>query len=160
MNKLNIFQHTIILVLLVIANNVVAGQTYKYAGTVYATPVKHLMPLGNGDGVLIMQSSGIVAISSDPPTIHALFCSGMGLEKPDETTSMEFFCNIKENSKDSFDIRGKESDEKDGELNTGAFDVIGGSGKWAGATGKGTFIRVIQSEEGNKNVFEVEISVP
>ena len=42
----------------------------------------------------------------------------------------------------------------------GAFDVIGGSGKWAGATGNGKFVRVIQSDEGNKNVFEVEITVP
>ena len=28
------------------------------------------------------------------------------------------------------------------------------------AAGKGKFIRVIQSDEGNKNVFEVEITVP
>ncbi|MGH8120676.1 MAG: hypothetical protein ACRESK_08690 [Gammaproteobacteria bacterium] len=160
MSKLNFFKQTLILVLLVITNNVVAGQTSKHTGTVYATPVKNLMPLGNGDGVLLMQSSGIVAMSGDPPTIHAITCAGMGLEKPDESITSEFFCTLKENDKDSFDIKGKSTDQKDGEMDTGEFEVIGGSGKWAGATGKGTFIRVIQSEEGNKNIFEVEITVP
>lgn len=155
MNKLNFFQKTFILVLLVITNSVVAGQTSRYTGTVYATPVKILMPLGNGDGVLIMQSSGIVAMSGDPPTIHAMSCSGMGLQKTDNTTTTDFYCNLKENTDDSFDIRGRAGDETGGE-----FDVIGGSGKWAGATGNGKFVRVIQSEEGNKNVFEVEITVP
>ena len=154
MNKLNFFLQIIIIGLFATAT-ALAGETTKYTGTVYATPVKNLMPLGNGDGVLIMQSSGIVAMSGEPPTIHALTCAGMGLEKPDETTTTDFFCTIKENSDDSFDIKGTASDETGG-----AFDVIGGSGKWAGATGNGKFVRVIQSDEGNKNVFEVEITVP
>jgi len=113
------------------------------------------MPLGNGEGVLIMQSSGIVAMSGEPPTIQALSCSGMGLQKLDESTTTDFYCNLKENTEDSFDIKGTAGNETGGE-----FDVIGGSGKWAGATGKGKFVSVIQSEEGNKNVFEVEITVP
>ena len=113
------------------------------------------MPLGNGDAVVITQSAGIVAMSGEPPTIHAMSCSGMGLQKADESISTQFYCNLKENNDDSFDIKGIAGDETGGE-----FDVIGGSGKWAGATGKGKFTRVIQSEEGNKNVFEVEITVP
>jgi hypothetical protein len=155
MSKLNFFQQVFILGLLSITNSVVAGQTTKYTGTVYATPVKNLMPLGNGDAVVISQSAGIVAMSGEPPTIHALSCSGMGLQKQDESTTTDFYCNLKENSEDSFDIKGNAGNETGGEIN-----VIGGSGKWAGAKGKGKFVRVIQSEEGNKNVFEVEITVP
>ena len=155
MSKSIFVLQTIILVLLFSTSSVFAGQTSKYTGTVYATPVKKLMPLGNGDGVLIIQSAGIVAMSGEPPTIHAMSCSGMGLQKVDETVSTDFYCNLKESEADSFDIKGTSSDETGGE-----FDVIGGSGKWAGATGKGKFVRVIQSEEGNKNVFEVEITVP
>lgn len=155
MSKSDFFQKLFVLVLLVITNSAVAGQTASYTGTVYASPVKSLMPLGNGDGVLIMQSSGIVAMSGEPPTIHAISCSGMGLQKMDNTTTTDFYCNLKENTEDSFDIKGHAGDETGGE-----FDVVGGSGKWAGATGKGKFVRVIQSDEGNKNVFEVEITVP
>ena len=146
---------TLFLVGLTISINVYAEQTSKYTGTVYATPVKSLMPLGNGDGVLIMQSSGIVAMSGDPPTIHALSCSGMGLEKPDETTTTDFYCSLKETPEDSFDVKGT----LDG-VGSGTFDVIGGSGKWAGATGKGEFVRMVESEKNNKSVLQVEITVP
>ena len=154
MNKL-IFILQVTLIGLLVSTNTYAGQTTKYTGTVYATPVKNLMPLGNGDAVVISQSAGIVAMSGDPPSILALSCSGMGLQKIDDSISTDFYCNLKESAEDSFDIKGTAGDETGGE-----FDVIGGSGKWAGASGKGKFIRVIQSEEGNKNVFEVEISVP
>ena len=146
---------TLFLVGLMLSNSVYAGQTSKHTGTVYATPVKYLMPLGNGDGVLIMQSAGIVAMSGEPPTIQALSCAGMGLEKPDATTTTDFYCNLKENSEDSFDIKGTIGGE-----GAGGFDVIGGSGKWAGATGKGEFVRVDESESSKKTVFHVEITVP
>lgn len=155
MSKSTYLLPTLFLVGLTISINVYAGQTSEYTGTVYATPVKNLMPLGNGDGVLIMQSSGIVAMSGDPPTIHALSCSGMGLEKPDETTTTDFYCNLKETPEDSFDIKGTVGGE-----GAGGFDVIGGSGKWAGATGTGEFVRVVESEKGNKTVFQVKITVP
>ena len=155
MSKSTTLLQSIIFILLFINNSVFAGQTSEYTGTVYATPVKHLMPLGNGDGVLIMQSSGIVAMSSSPPTIHALSCVGMGLEKPDESITTDFYCTLKENTEDSFDIKGSVGGE-----GAGGFDVIGGSGKWAGATGRGEFVRVVESEQGNKTVFQVEITVP
>ena len=155
MSKLTFFAQTAMLVLLFLTNNVLAGQTSKYTGTVYATPVKILMPLGNGDGVLLIQSTGIVAMSGEPPTILAMTCSGMGLEKPNESTTTDFYCNIKESEEDSFDIKGTAGDESGGQ-----FVVTGGSGKWAGASGKGQFVRVLQSDAGNKNVFETEITVP
>ena len=150
----NILQ-TLFLAGLILSNGVYAGQTSKYTGTVYSSPVKNLMPLGNGNGVLIMQSSGIVAMSGEPPTLHALSCSGMGLEKPDETTTTDFYCNLRENPEDSFDIKGTVGGE-----GAGSFDVIGGSGKWASATGKGEFVRVDESENSNKTVFHEDITVP
>ncbi len=144
-----------VMLLILISNTVLAGQTAKYTGTVYASPVKSLMPLGNGDGVLITQSAGIVAMSGEPPTMHTITCVGMGLQKTDETITTSFYCNLKESEEDSFDIKGTAKNEEGGE-----FEVIGGSGKWAGATGTGSFVREIQSEKGNKNIFKVEITVP
>ena len=154
MNKSNFFLQIIVIGLFA-TTTVYAGQTSKYTGTVYATPVKNLMPLGNGNAVVISQSASIVAMSGDPPTILALSCSGMGLQKADDSISSDFYCNLKESGEDSFDIKGTADKDTGGE-----FDVIGGSGKWSEATGKGKFVRVIQSDEGNKNVFEVEITVP
>jgi len=142
-----------------LAGNVFAEQTIKYMGTVYASPMKHLMPLGNGDGVLITQAAGIAAMSDAsgmPPAIFAINCAGMGIEKPDETAVSDFYCNLKEDDEDSFDIKGIVASSAE----ENKFDVIGGSGKWKGASGKGAFARVFESEEGNKNVFVVEITTP
>ncbi len=158
MSRYNITQKISLFALLCIATSAFAGETTKYNGTVYATPVKHLMPLGNGDAVLIIELAGIVALSDNPPTLSTLACTGMGLQKADNTTSTDFYCNLKQNDEDSFDFKGNatESDDK----SKGSFDVIGGSGKWANATGKGKFKRTLKTEGGSKSVLEVEITTP
>jgi hypothetical protein len=107
MSTYNIPHNIFLFALLFITSSAFAGQTAKYTGTVYASPVKHLMPLGNGDAVLIIEVAGIVALSGNPPTMGTLTCSGMGIETPDENTTTDFYCNIKENGEDSFDLKGK-----------------------------------------------------
>jgi hypothetical protein len=156
MSTYNIPQKVLLFALLCISTSAFAGETTKYTGTVYATPVKHLMPLGNGDAVLVIELAGIVALSDKPPTLGTLVCTGMGLQKADNTTSTNFYCNIKQNDADSFDFKGNAA-EVDGK-SKGSFDVVGGSGKWAGATGKGKFKRVAESDVGTKTVIEIEIT--
>ncbi len=159
MGTYNIMQKFFIIALLFITTNALAGQTTKYNGTVYATPVKQLMPLGNGNAVLIVELAGIVALSDSPPTLSAMSCSGMGLQKADSSISTDFYCNIKQNDEDSFDLKGIAAESADGE-SSGSFDVVGGSGKWANAKGKGKFNRILKTKSGNKTVLEVEITVP
>jgi len=158
MSTYNISQKALFFALLCISTSAFAGETTKYTGTVYASPVKHLMPLGNGDAVLAIELAGIIALSDNPPTLGTLVCTGMGLQKADSSTSTDFYCNIKQNDEDSFDFKGNAA-EADGK-SKGSFDVIGGSGKWAGATGKGKFKRIMQTDTGTKTVLEVEITVP
>ena len=156
MSTNNILQKASLFALLCISTSAFAGETTKYTGTVYASPVKHLMPLGNGDAVLVIELAGIVALSDNPPTLGTLVCTGMGLQKVDNTTSTDFYCNIKQNDADSFDFKGI-SAEADGK-SKGSFKIVGGSGKWAGATGKGKFKRVSKSDVGTKTVLEIEIT--
>jgi hypothetical protein len=156
MSTYNIPQKVLLFALLCISTSAFAGETTKYTGTVYATPVKHLMPLGNGDAVLVIELAGIVALSDKPPTLGTLVCTGMGLQKADNTTATDFYCNIKQNDADSFDFKGNAA-EADGK-SKGSFDIVGGSGKWAGATGKGKFKRVSESDVGTKTVIEIEIT--
>jgi hypothetical protein len=156
MSTYNIPQKALLFALLCISTSAFAGETTRYTGTVYASPVKHLMPLGNGDAVLVIELAGIVALSDNPPTLGTLVCTGMGLQKVDNTTSTDFYCNIKQNDTDSFDFKGS-SAEADGK-SKGSFKIVGGSGKWAGATGKGKFKRVAESDVGAKSVVEIEIT--
>ncbi len=147
-----------ILFLIFIYSSSLAAETTKYTGTVSGQPVKHLMPLGNGDAVLMIESSGIIALSGNPPTINTMTCSGLGYQNVDNKTTTDFYCNIKENDEDSFDLKGIATEEN-GEAD-GKFDVIGGSGKWKGATGKGKFIRLEKTDAGNKTYLEMEITTP
>ena len=159
MSTYNIPHKVFLFALLFITTSTFAGQTTKYTGTVYATPVKHLMPLGNGDAVLVIEITGIVALSGNPPIVSDLDCSGMGIETPDGTTTTDFYCNIEASDKDSFDLKGKSTETADGQ-SQGSFDVIGGSGKWANATGKGKFNRIQKTDTKSKTALEVEITVP
>ncbi len=159
MKKANILLRPAIAFLVLISCPLHAAETTKYTGTVYASPVKHLMPLGNGDAVLVIELAGIIALSDNPPTLGTLVCTGMGLQKADSSTSTDFYCNIKQNDEDSFDFKGNAAETTDGK-SKGSFDVIGGSGKWANATGKGKFKRLMKTDTGTKTVLEVEITVP
>ncbi len=151
-------QKVFLFALLCISTSVFAGETTKYTGTVYATPVKHLMPLGNGDAVLVIEVSGVIALSDTPPSLGALLCSGMGLQKVDSSVKTDFYCNVKMTDEDSFDLKGVSS-ESEGK-SKGSFAVVGGSGKWANATGKGSFKRLVKSDAGTKTILEVEITTP
>ena len=159
MKKVNILLKPAIVFLVLISCSLYAAETTKYTGTVYARPVKHLMPLGNGDAVLIIEVAGVVALSGNPPSMATLSCSGMGLQKTDSSTSADFYCNMKENEEDSFDFKGKSSETADGK-SQGTFDVVGGSGKWKDATGKGKFVRIEKSGDANKTSFVMDITTP
>jgi len=158
MKQTKLLLKTAIILLAYVSSSLFAAETTKYTGTVFATPVKQLMPLGNGDAVLMIESSGIIALSGNPPTINKITCSGMGYQTVDNKATTDFYCNIKENDENSFDLKGKatEVDSKTG----GSFDVIGGSGKWKGAKGKGKFIRVEKTDTTNKTFIEIEITTP
>ena len=58
-----------------------------------------------------------------------------------------------------FDFKGKSSETADGK-SQGSFDIVGGSGKWKGAIGKGKFVRIEKSGDTNKTSFEMEITIP
>jgi hypothetical protein len=137
-----------------IASTATAAETTKYTGTLYGSPTKHLMPLGNGDGIMLVQSAGVGALSGNPPTLLNVTCSGMGLVDKEGNAKTDFYCNFKESDADSFDIKGVHDDA----AGKGAFDVIGGSGRWDKATGKGRFKKVDSEGNVNKTYFEMEVS--
>ncbi len=114
---------------------VVAAENIKYTGTIYAVSNQALMPMGNGDGVVISQVNGVSAMSGNPPSLFGIRCVGMGIIDEESMANIDVYCTFKENETDSFDLKGT---IKQGQ---GDLKVIGGSGKFSGATGKGTFKR-------------------
>ncbi len=157
MNMKHYFVKAMLASLVLVSGNALADTT-KYNGTIIGTPIKALMPLGNGDGVVLTQFAGIVSLSENPPSLGSINCVGMGLQNVENKTNADFYCNIKQSDADSIDIKGTVKDT--GADSGGKFKVIGGSGKWASASGKGEFVRVEKGETANKTHIKMEIKTP
>lgn len=65
------------------------------------------------------------------------------------------YCTFSANDTDRLDVKGSERPGR-----PGALEVIGGSGKWAGARGTGVFTRVGSEGEHNFFNFEIELTTP
>lgn len=157
MNIQSIFVKAMLASLVLVTGNAFA-ETTKYSGTVIGTPIKALMPLGSGDGVILTQFAGVVSLSDNPPSLNSINCVAMGVQDVENRASADFYCNIKQSDTDSFDLKGTAKEA--GGNNTGKFKVIGGSGKWASATGKGEFVRVEKGAVANKTHIKLEIKTP
>ncbi len=155
MNKITTIWATILSIFILTQSAVVAAENIKYTGTIYATSVQSLMPLGNGDGVVTAEVIGVSAMSGNPPSLFGLACAGMGIEDEEGRGDIDIYCTFKENENDSFDVKGTIKQGK------GKLKVIGGSGKYAGSTGKGTYKRTDQENSGSmgasKGLIEVSI---
>ncbi len=131
-----------------------AADTATYTGSASSSVSKTVLPLGNGASVVMATTHGVAAISTNPPTLLEMNCAGMGLLAADDSHRTDFYCTFKENENDSLDVKG--IDGPDG----GTATVIGGSGKWQGATGEGTFRRVSGTESSSSSTFELKITTP
>ena len=127
-------------------------KTYTGSGRVFGSETS--MTLGNGNIVKMLRSEGIATISTIPPSLLDMKCVGMGLLTTDNQYKGEYYCTLSENDADSLDIQGKE-DTKGGTAN-----VIGGSGKWKGATGGGDFKLVSTNNDLSTFTYKLTITIP
>lgn len=114
-----------------------------------------VLPLANGGGAVHLSNSSVATI--EPSDVGFMFgeCAGLGYAaKESADMSGEGYCTFQEDDENSFDIKAKFG------AGGGEVEVIGGSGKWEGATGTGTFKR--KFVEGNRSTFayEFKISTP
>ena len=131
-----------------------AGETTTYSGSGTYTAQKLTMTLGNGDIVFTGWNEGVAAISTDPPTVLFGKCMGLGRITEENDFSNDVFCTFRANDDDAFDLK----DHSDSEGGNG--EVIGGSGRWAGATGTVRMTRTSQTENSGSYTFELEITTP
>ena len=137
---------------LVLASSSVWAGTVTYKGTGHAVTTYVVLPLGHGGGAVHLTNSSVATI--EPSEVGFMFgeCAGLGYSaKESEEISGEGYCTFQENASDSFDIKAKFGGKG------GDVQVIGGSGKWAGATGTGTFTH--KFVEGNRSTFAYEFKI-
>ena len=131
-----------VLVMLILSTNTVMAAQETLKGRLYSVTTQNLMPLGNGEGAISVLVQGVVAMGGDSPSLYGVNCVGVGLQDLKDKVTSTFYCTFKSNEEDRFDVKGKVIDGK------GDLEIIGGSGKYAGATGKGKYQRLADGEEG------------
>jgi len=130
------------------------AETVELSGSLRATVAKTLMPLGNGGSVITASSHGIAAVSTSPPTLMDTNCAGMGYLPAEGEPETEFYCTFSANENDRLDLKG--TDGPGG----GTATVIGGSGKWQGATGGGSFTREASTDTTSSSTFKLKLTTP
>ncbi len=133
---------------------VFSGETVTYKGLGTYEVMRALLPLANG-GAAIHLSHNIVA-TIDPSESGFIFgdCAGLGYLTVEGSYSGALYCTFTETGDDSFDLKAVTGDD------SGSDEIIGGSGKWADATGKGSIKRKYAAENGGSYVYEFNITTP
>ena len=110
------------------------------------------LPLANG-GAAVHLTNDIVAIMEPSPTGYVTGdCAGLGYLSPEGEYSVDAYCSFAETTADAFDIRTTLTPGEGGTV-----EIIGGRGKWQGATGSGTITP--KFSEGNRGSYLYEFTI-
>ena len=136
---------------MLMSSAVSAAETVTYKGMGTYEVMRAVLPLANG-GAAIQLSNNIVATIS-PSESGFIFgdCAGLGYLTVEGSYSGDVYCTFTETGDDSFDVKGAVRGE------SGSVEILGGSGKWAGATGKGSIKRKYSA--GTQGSYEYEFSI-
>ena len=132
------------------------AETVIYTGTGNVTSDEDQMPLANGSSVVTATSRGVAALSTSPPAVMDIRCTGMGVLRADDDYGMVYYCTLVDtrNRGDAFDIKGIETPDSN------KVEIVGGSGRWQGATGAGTVEQLRSSGSTSAFTFTFEITTP
>ena len=112
-------------------------------------------PLANGEQVVLMSNSGVASMASPgataPPELVQFHCGAMGLLSKDNQFNFDVYCSMNAGDKDAIDFKGA------GNSDLVKVTVIGGKGRWKGATGSGTITP--QEKDGAANAFSYKFKV-
>ena len=132
------------------------AETATYTGSGNYVADQDLMPLASGDAVVLGTAQGTVAMSTEPPSLMEVRCSGMGIAKHGGDYGSVLYCAFIDavDKQHGLDIKGI---EREGST---ALEVVGGSGRWAGASGTGTLERIREWSNGGAIRFELSVTTP
>lgn len=131
-----------------------ARQTVNYKGMGTYEVMRALLPMANG-GAAIHLSHNIVA-TIEPSESGFIFgdCAGLGYLTVEGQYTGSLYCTFTETGNDSFDFKATTRGAG------GSVEIIGGSGKWANATGTGSVKRKYAAENGGSYEYEFSITTP
>lgn len=132
-----------------------AGETITYRGTGTYRATHSLLPLAHGGAVVHLANETVATIEPSEPGFIFGDCAGLGYMTVDGTmTAVESYCTFRESEQDAFDIHNKVTGDE------GMIEIIGGSGKWKGATGTGTVRRKFLDGKRGSYEYELKMTMP
>ncbi|GMQ95693.1 MAG: hypothetical protein BMS9Abin14_144 [Gammaproteobacteria bacterium] len=136
---------------MLMSSTVSAAETVTYKGMGTYEVMRAVLPLANGSAAV--QFSNDIVATINPSESGFIFgdCAGLGYLSVEGSYSGDVYCTFTETGDDSFDIKGTARGD------SGSVEIIGGSGKWTGATGKGSIKRKYSA--GNRGSYEYEFSI-
>ena len=135
--------------------NAFAAETVTYRGVGTFVANRSTLPLANGGAAFQLANEVVATIE---PSEHGVLygdCAGLGYADADGAYSARAFCTFAETNVDGFAIDAKVEPGVGGSV-----QIIGGTGKWAGATGEGTLESKDSGGYGGSYEYEFRITTP
>jgi hypothetical protein len=126
--------------------------TLKGKGTYFVQ--RALMPLGNGGAAIHVSNKTVMSVEPSKTGVMFGECAGLAYLSPDAKYASRIYCNFTENANDTLVVQGEVS--PDG----GKITIIGGSGRWKGATGTGKISALGEEDEQGRYEYELQIVTP
>lgn len=130
-----------------------AGETVIYRGSeIYGESTETLTALPTGDTVILERTTLVLTSEESPQGGLEGKCLGLGLRTAANGYRGEFFCLLSETEDDSLVLKASRTGGK------GTIEIVGGSGKWQGATGSGSY--KVELSTGSVSDYELKIVTP
>jgi hypothetical protein len=113
--------------------------------------MRAVLPLANGGAAVQLSHNIVATITPSEPGFIFGDCAGLGYLTVEGRYSGALYCTFTETGDDGFDIKATVHGD------SGSVEIIGGSGKWADATGKGSVKRKYSA--GNRGSYDYEFRI-
>ena len=135
--------------------DVSAGETVTYSGVGTFVANRSTLPLANGAAAFQLANDVVATIAPSESGVLYGDCAGLGYADAKGEYSARAFCTFSETETDGFVIDASVEPGVGGTVK-----IIGGSGKWAGATGDGILEAKADDGYGGSYSYEFRITTP
>jgi hypothetical protein len=129
-----------------------AAETVTVTGIGTFVSTSSTLPLANGGAAIHLVNE--ISATMAPSESGAFYgdCAGLGYRDGEGQLSVRAYCTFEENDSDGFALEASMQGGSEGKV-----EIIGGRGKWAGASGNGTL--KAKSNEGYGGSFDYEFRI-
>jgi len=135
--------------------DVSAGETVTYRGVGTFVAIRSTLPLANGGAAFQLANDVVATIEPSESGVLYGDCAVLGYAEAGGEYSARAFCTFAETEADGFVIDASIEPGVGGTVK-----IIGGSGKWAGASGDGTLEAKSADSYGGSYSYEFRITTP